>query len=156
FAVLLIGYAATLAQTVQGNIIGDYSGSIRLAFLGSLLLLPALTYRMVVGELETEIAAPASDAPPSARLETAPAAVATAPDRESAQLMKALGIILDNATLETIPEHIVQATINVLKTDIGALLTVQAANYADITWGMDQVMDRTVTSLSLNLADQPT
>ncbi len=30
----------------------------------------------------------------------------------------------------------------VLKTDMGALLTVQAANYADITWGLDKVMDR--------------
>jgi signal transduction histidine kinase len=156
FAVLLIGFAATLAQIVQGNIIGDYSGSIRLAFLGSLLLLPALTYRMVVGELETEIAAAPSETAPSPRLETVPVPVVTAPDRESAQLMKALGIILENATLDTIPEHIVKATISVLKTDIGALLTVPAANYADITWGQDKVMERTVTSLSLNLDDQPT
>ncbi|MEO8392399.1 MAG: ATP-binding protein [Chloroflexota bacterium] len=156
FAVLLIGFAATLAQTVQGNIIGDYSGSIRLAFLGSLLLLPTLNYRMVLGELENEIAASSAEPTPTARLETAPVPVVAAPDRESAQLMKALGIILENATLDTIPEHIVKATISVLKTDIGALLTVQAANYADITWGTDQVMERTVTSLSLNLDDQPT
>ncbi len=156
FAVLLIGFAATLAQTVQGNIIGDYSGSIRLAFLASLLLMPALTYRMVVAELETEIVTAAPDAASAVRIETPAVPVVTAPDRESAQLMKALGIILENATLDTIPEQIVKATISVLKTDIGALLTVQAANYADITWGTDKVMERTVTSLSINLDDQPT
>ena len=33
---------------------------------------------------------------------------------------------------------------------------MQAANYADITWGIDKVMDRSITSLSLNLDEQPT
>jgi signal transduction histidine kinase len=158
FAVLLLGYAGTLLQTAQSNIAGDYAGAIRLAFVASLLLLPSLIYRMVINALEAEV-------PEQTRVTQAttpriemspfqPHVVNT--ERESAQLMKALGLILENATLNTIPEQIVLAAMSVLKSDIGALLSVQAANYADITWGIDRVMERSITSLSLNLDDQPT
>ncbi len=162
FAVLLFGYAGTLLQTAQGNIIGDYAGSIRLAFLASLLIVPALIYRAVMGALQAEIRTVSGEAAhltqPAQRIETVPLPVAPAPaaERESAQLMKALGLILENATLNTIPEHVVMAAMNTLKADIGALLTVQAASYADIAWGTDKIMERSITSLSLNLADQPT
>ena len=157
FAVLLLGYAGTLIQTAQGNIIGDYAGAVRLAFLASLMIVPALIYRMVIGSLEAEVTTSASETAQATRIETVPPPLPPpSAERESAQLMKALGIILENATLETIPEQIVTATVSVLKTDIGALLTVQAANYADITWGIDKVMERSITSLSLNLDEQPT
>lgn len=158
FALLLLGYAGTLIQTAQGNIIGDYAGLIRLAFMGSLFVMIALIYRMVVGSLEAEVVMAASEPAPAARPDSSPVQtpVAPAPERESAQLMKALGIILESATLDTIPEHIVQASIDALKADMGALLTVPAANYADISWGVDRVMDRAITSMSLNLDDQPT
>lgn len=157
FAVLLLGYAGTLIQTVQGNIIGDYAGVVRLGFLASLLILPALIYRMVVAALQADAEQRAIEPGQAVRIETATSQPhAAPPERESAQLMRALGIILENATLETIPEHIVQAAVDVLKSDVGALLTVPAANYADIVWGIDRVMDRTITSLSINLDDQPT
>lgn len=157
FAVLLLGYAGALVQTAQGNIIGDYAGIVRLSFLASLLILPALIYRMVVAALQAEAEQHAAEPGQAVRIENAPLqAPAPPPDRESAQLMRALGIILENATLDTIPEHIVQAAVDVLKSDIGALLTVPAANYADIVWGVDRVMDRTITSLSINLDEQPT
>lgn len=157
FAVLLIGYAGTLVQTAQGNIIGDYAGVLRLAFVASLLILPALIYRMVVGTLEAQAIAPV-EAPPVVRVETAapPTPLIVAPERESAQLMKALGNILERATLESIPEQIVRATMDSLKADVGALLTVPAANYADILWGFDKTMQRSISSLSLNLDEQPT
>lgn len=159
FAVLLIGYAGTLIQIAQGTIIGDYAGIIRLTFVFSLLIVVALIYRMVVNALQTEAPAAASTeivAGQTTEGGAVPVAPAHAPERESAQLMKALGMILENATPESIPEQIVRATINTLKTDVGALLTVQAASYADITFGIDKVMDRTITSLSLNLDEQPT
>ncbi|MFN8560742.1 MAG: hypothetical protein U0703_03715 [Anaerolineae bacterium] len=159
FTVLLLGYAGTLVQTAQGNIIGDYAGSIRLGFLASLIILPALIYRMVVAALQAEAErhAPEPGQGQAVRIENAPPMPPLPPpDRESAQLMRALGIILENATLDTIPEHIVQAAVDVLKSDMGALLTVPAANYADIMWGVDRVMDRTITSLSINLDEQPT
>ncbi len=158
FAVLLLGYAGTLVQTAQGNIIGDYAGPVRLAFLASLMIVPALIYRMVVGVLEAEAIAPSPEMPSGGQIENLPPPLPTplGAERESAQLMKALGIILENATIETIPEQIVNAAVSVLKSDIGALLTVQAANYADIGFGVDKVMDRSITSLSLNLDDQPT
>ena len=113
FAVLLLGYAGTLVQTAQGNIIGDYAGAIRLAFLASLLILPALIYRMVVGALETEGAPRHSHAAASghASRSAACSSARSRAERESAQLMKALGIILENATLDTIPEQIVKAAI---------------------------------------------
>ncbi len=111
FAVLLLGYAGTLIQTAQGNIIGDYAGAIRLAFLASLLIVPALIYRMVVGALEARSRAPERDAAARqvTRIEIAAArrTPAITAERELAQLMKALGIILENATLDTIPEQIV-------------------------------------------------
>ncbi len=158
FALLLLGYAGTLIQTAQGNIIGDYAGVIRLAFIGSLFVMIALIYRMVLGSLEAEIVLAASEPAPAVRPDTGPvpAPMSATPERESAQLMKALGIILESATLDTIPEHIVHAAIEALKADVGALLTVPAANYADISWGVDRVMDRPITSMSLNLDDQPT
>lgn len=158
FALLLLGYVGTLIQTAQGNIIGDYAGVIRLAFLGSLFVMIALIYRMVLASLETEIVLAAAEPVTVVRPEVGPVQppVPAAPERESAQLMKALGIILESATLDTIPEHIVQAAIDALKADVGALLTVPAANYADISWGIDRVMDRPITSMALNLDDQPT
>ena len=158
FGVLLIGYAATLAQIAQGTILGDYAGAIRLSFLASLFILTALIYRMVIRGYDVVADVPLLEAPQQEQSDSMPVAVQVAapPERESAQLMRALGMILENATLDTIPEQIVRATVSALKTDIGALLTVQAASYADITWGIDKVMDRAMTSLSLNLDDQPT
>ncbi len=159
FAVLLLGYAGTLIQTAQGNIIGDYSGAIRLAFVASLLIVPALIYRITVGTLEAELQTPeeSSSLLPLTRVEVAPTPLpGITAERESAQLLKALGDILEHATPATIPEQIVLAAMDALKVDIGALLTVKSASYADITWGRDKVMDRSITSLSLNLEEQPT
>lgn len=159
FGILLLGYAATLAQVAQGTIIGDYAGIIRLSFLGSLFILTALIYRMVISGYNAEISPQSPEVAsvdPSDSTPVATVQPSVAPERESAQLMKALGMILENATLDTMPEQIVRASVSVLRADVGALLTVQAANYADIAWGMDKIMERTMTSLSINLDEQPT
>ena len=168
YAIILIGHTGALIQIGQGAIVGDYSGAVRLAFLGALIILPAVIYRNVVSQLEAEIdALPAArpmvpdiktvDLPPSPTITAAPEAPQlNAVERESAQLMRALGLMLEGATPENIPERIVTTTVNVLKADIGALLTVQDANYADITSGLDRALNRTITSISLNLDEQPT
>lgn len=154
---ILAGYVATLVQTAQGNIIGDYAGVIRLTFVGGLLLVPILIYRAILLHLETEIAhKPAPLIVPAVRVESPEVAPLNSADRESAQLMRALGMMLENATLDSIPERIVMSTVTVLRSDIGALLRIQSANYADISWGTDKVMSRTITSLSVNLEAQPT
>ncbi len=160
FAVLLLGYAGTLIQTAQGNIIGDYSGAIWLAFVASLMIVPALIYRIIVGTLEAEIEVvveESSGSLPLTRIEVAPTPLpGITAERELALLLKALGDILEHATPATIPEQIVLAAMEALKVDVGALLTIKTASYADISWGRDKVMDRSITSLSLNLDEQPT
>ena len=155
FVVTLFGYVGTLVQTAQGNIIGDYSGVIRLTFVAALILVPILIYRVILAHLEKQV----EDKPvvlPTIRVETPEAPPSSAADREATQLMRALGMMLEHATLETIPERIVTSTLTVLRVDIGALLRVQSANYADIEWGVDKVMTRSITSMSVNLEAQPT
>ncbi|HLU08170.1 MAG TPA: ATP-binding protein [Oceanobacillus sp.] len=163
FAVLVIGYGFTIAQIAQGQFLGDYAGAVRLAFLSSLLILPAVIYRMVVVSLESRKyeQRPVSYTVPAPQViesqpQTLEQPLSAGAERESAQLMKALGLILEQATPENIPERIINSTMNILKADIGALLNVQDANYADITIGTDRVMGRSITSISLNLDEQPT
>lgn len=157
FALMLAGYVATLVQTAQGNIIGDYAGFIRLTFVAALLIVPVLIYRSVLLHLEGEIAQkPTPLVVPTVRVETPDLSSINPSDRESAQLMRALGMMLERATLDSIPERIVTSTLTILRADIGALLRIQSANYADITWGIDKVMSRSISGLSVNLETQPT
>ncbi|MFN8527115.1 MAG: ATP-binding protein [Anaerolineae bacterium] len=161
FGVVFIGGALTLVQITGGQLSGHYAGAMRLTFLTSLIILPALIYRTVVTTLEAEIESMAGTAPvvvpqfipPPPTFDHTPAPVV---ERESAQLMKALGLILEKATPESIPEKIVNAALSVLKADIGALLNVTDPHYAEFSIGIDRVMGRTITGISLNLDDQPT
>jgi len=169
FSVILIGSAITLIQTAQASLIGDYAGLVRLTFVASLLLVPTVIYRMVINQFDSEFMIPPPRTPaaatlfqpvpraPSARSDAldAPAPVASN-ERDTAQLMRALGMMLEKSTPENIPDRIVSAAMNVLKTDVGVLLAVQDANYADLTTGIDKVMNRTLTSISVNLDEQPT
>jgi signal transduction histidine kinase len=171
FGVILIGSAITLIQIAQGTLIGDYAGLVRLTFVAALLLLPTLIYRMVINQFDSSLIVPTPRAPAPATLfqpipraaairtdapDVPPAPPAPTSDRDNAQLMRALGMMLEKSTPENIPERIVAAAMNVLKTDVGALLTVQDANYADLSTGIDKVMNRTLTSISMNLEEQPT
>ncbi|NDJ60332.1 MAG: hypothetical protein GYB67_04355 [Chloroflexi bacterium] len=173
FMVLLVGFVGTLIQIEQGIIIGHYAGLIRLTFLASLLIMLGVIYRMVLGQFETEIiartggmsvtaATPTRTQPQAtfATLVEAPAAgpahVVTPSDRESAQLMKALGEMLENTSPEAIPDQIITAAINILRADIGALLVLQDANYADVANGYDKTMGSPISNISLNLDYQPT
>jgi signal transduction histidine kinase len=178
FAVLMLGYSGTLLQIWQGSIVGDYSGLSRLAFLAALPIMPAIIYRIVIGHLESQIAAqerdsatePSVPTQPQIATLTSPPAVdeaAKPPDpetptaspveRESVQLLKTLGLILEAATPSTIPERIVMAALEVLKADIGALLILQDANYADISAAYNHTLERPIPGMmSLNLDNQPT
>lgn len=176
FLILVAGSLATIIQIGQSQITGDYPGPTRLAFMAGLFILPAILYRMIVESLESQILAsrraPVSAAtsvpspvatsvmaavPQQAAPVIPPSSLATAvTERESAQLMKALGMMLEQATPDNIPERILNASLAVLKADVGALLTAQDANYADITAGLDKVMSRSVTGISINLDEQPT
>ncbi|GEM_PF-255155 len=163
FFVVLVGAATTFAQTAQGALDGDYAGAMRLAFLASLVILPTLIYRLVVGQLESELENYSQtdrlDLPTLARAPTEriiPSISATSAERESAQLMRALGWILDKATPEAIPDRVVESALQTLKADIGALLLPQESIYVEISTGKDRVMQRPIAGISLNLEDQPT
>ena len=143
---------------------GDAAGLVRLGFTAFLILTLWIVYRMGVREIEAravahaparvaaapmpamtpEGAAPAADGPPRAS------------ERDSAQLMRALGLMLENATPTTIPERIANAAAMSLRVDVALLLSAHDTQYADITTGQDRVMAREITGISINLNDQPT
>ncbi|MDX2162523.1 MAG: ATP-binding protein [bacterium] len=163
FVILFAGGAFALVQLASGQLTGNYVGAMRLAFVTSLLILPTLIYRSVIVTLEAEIESMAGTAPvlvpafvPPPQLVNEHHTSVTPAERESAQLMRALGLILEKATPESIPEKIIQSTLNVLKADIGALLSVNDPTYADFTVGIDRVMGRPIAGISLNLDEQPT
>lgn len=159
FVILIIGAVTTLTQITGGRLEGDYAGAMRLAFLSSLVVLPALIYRSVVMTLEAEIESMSGTSPvvvpPLVPLPLDHTPVPPS-ERSSAQLMRALGLILEKATPESIPERIVSSALTVLKADIGLLLMINDPHYADISTGMDRVMGRLITGISVNLDEQPT
>lgn len=160
FLIIFVGFGSTLVELVRGTMIGDDAGVQRLAFVIALLLVPAIIYRMVVLGLENatniarEEAAKAMKAPLQEKVQ-----IVQAPppiERESVQLLRALGLILEDANASNIPEQIINAIVEVLKMDVVALLRVQDANYADVALARDVVMDREVSGIALNLDNQPT
>lgn len=166
FGLVLVGHGVSLAQMAQGTLIGNDAGLMRLTFVASLLLVPTLIYRMVIQRLDSGLIVPAPRAPAAPTLfqpgavrqfePSEPLPPAPPSDRESGQLMRALGMMLERSTPENIPERIVTAALNVLKADIGVLLSVQDANYADLITGTDRVMNRPLAGISVNLDEQPT
>lgn len=167
FLVLILGYGGTLYQTLQGDLIGNYSGSSRLAFAVSLLIALSLIYRMVIYRLQaatTESAVITGARPPIPSVQTRPTkppvtrmeAGLSPVENQSVQLLKLLGLIVEAKTPDEIPRQVVRAALDVLKADVGALLRFQDANYADLTETYDRVMKRPLRALSLNLDNQPT
>lgn len=162
FVVLLIGYVAVLLQGAQGTLVGDYAGASRLAFLAALPFVPALLYRMILRRLEQELGrrtvlASVPTPAASAALRPVSTGVPSPVERESAMLLKALGLMLEEVDPIKLPRQVVLTAIEVLKVDIGAVLTLQDANYADILFAYDNALKREFPGmLSLNLDDQPT
>jgi signal transduction histidine kinase len=161
FGILLAGYGGTLLQIAQGNIIGDYAGPVRLAFAAALVIVPGIVYRSIVAWFETHAAQAAEAAsklppppPPMPRPDPPPAISPI--ERESVQLLRALGLILEDATPATMSERIVKAIIDILKADVAALLRLQDANYADVDFAYNNVMKRSIDGISINLDNQPT
>lgn len=159
FLLFIPGFVATLLQTARGNIIGDYAGLVRLSVLACSPIFVAVLYRHIVTRLdqqqiETEKRRQTNGA--STPVPVVPAAMPTSSERESAQLMRALGMMLENATPNDIPERIASSALNIMKADIVVMLRVRSASHADVIWGLDRVMEQHITSISVNLDDQPT
>ncbi|HYO88136.1 MAG TPA: ATP-binding protein [Candidatus Limnocylindrales bacterium] len=138
---------------------GDAAGIVRIGFTAFLIVTLWVVYRMVLRQFMTQRSyAGAPTAPPlvtPAEPEVSEHTSRTS-EREQAQLMRALGMMLENATPTLIPQRIAQAAANSLRTDVALLLSTQDTQYADITTGQDRVMAREITGISINLNDQPT
>jgi signal transduction histidine kinase len=175
FLIVLAGNGLTLFQIAQGTLAGDYAGPARLAFLAAMPILPAVIYRMVVSHLQAELIYQTRSQPivPIADILTDSPAIKTVPEpsilapssnapaispmqRDSVQLLKTLGLILEDATPANIPERIVSSGLDVLKADVGAILALQDANYADVTAAYDGVNKSPIRGMALNLDNQPT
>ena len=169
FIIIILGNGLDVIQFTQGQVFGNYLGSARLAYVSALVILPLVIYRIVVSYLENSVAEIALTASqPSTPLssdslsekqstDSMPRTSSVTPvETQSVQLLKALGMMMDAEDTSGIPEQIVNAAIDALRVDIGILLKIQDANYADIVVGYDRVKDTKITGISLNLGDQPT
>ncbi len=173
FALLILGYGATLIQINQLSILGNYAGTTRLALFASLAIVPVLIYRMVMQHLQSELknseqsalrnnALTAAIRPKDASvnnetlISSSLSPIVSPAQRDSIQLLKILGLILEEATPTSIPEKIISAVLDSLKADIGAILNLQDANYADLANAYDKSMKRKIAGMSINLDNQPT
>jgi signal transduction histidine kinase len=162
FLLIGLGSGLTLYQTMQGVLVGEHdAGMLRLGFALALFIVPVLMYRLIIMRYEDALLRPVAAVAPtiSARTQVSPepAKLQAAPlEMQSAQLLKSLGMILEAGSPTEIPAQIVRTSLEVLHADVGALLRLQDANYADITHAFDRVMQNKPAGLSLNLDDQPT
>lgn len=163
----------------------QYSGVARLALFVAMPIVPFVVYRKVISGYEramqaTREQAAAAAAPSPPVKATGTASVAAVPpsspsvteqplskaridpqsspvERESVQLLRVLGMIMEESEPSEIPLRIVRAAVEVLKADVGALLSVKDANYADILVAYDRATQRPIPAmLSLNLEQQIT
>lgn len=172
-SLILLGHLGTLWQLNQGMLIGHYAGLSRLAFLAALPMAVMIVYRMVIDSLQTDILRHAGAANLAATgIELRPEMPGSVPatilppmhstpilsplQRDSVQLLKTLGLILEEAGPSDIPQRIITAALEVLKGDVGAVLVLQDANYADIVAAYDKVLERPIAGIALNLDNQPT
>jgi signal transduction histidine kinase len=170
FTLLAIGFGVTMFRLAQGFAAGHDPGPARLAFLAALPLLPAILYRSTLARMQHEIStkarqvtaapapaiAPAPVTPIERPLVTPPPTSISPMQRDSIQLLRTLGLIMEEATPTSIPERIVKSALESLKAEAGALFTLQDANYADIVAGYDRVAEKPLSGLALNLDSQPT
>jgi signal transduction histidine kinase len=168
FLLISLGAAVTLYQTIYqpiqaGLVAQNASGIMRLSFLLALAIVPILMYRLNVMRYQVALQRPVTPVatfspkpPPIKDTPATPTQSVTATEMQSVQLLKSLGVILEATTPADIPGKIVRTTLDTLHADVGALLRLQDANYADITEAYDSVMQNRPAGLSLNLDDQPT
>ena len=181
FLILLLGAAGNIWQIAMGTLIGDYSGVARMALFLAVPIVPAVVYRKVIQGYELVITtqqpqigghgnttattgvSPQPSPPtittnlsqPLSKVQISPSSSPV--ERESVQLLRTLGLILEETEPGEIPAQVVRASVEVLKADVGALLSIKDANYADILIAYDHAMRRPIPAmLSLNLEDQVT
>lgn len=168
FELMAAGYGVTLLQILQADPTGDSSGLVRLAFVPAMAISVLLVYRVITANLEAEASVSANTVtpPPSIpahSMESSSVGASAEPyvprnpiERESVQMLRALGRILENVTPSSMPSQVVSTVLDTLRADVGALMRVQDANYADFLTAYDRMMKRVASGISLNLEHQPT
>jgi signal transduction histidine kinase len=171
FVVLLIGYSYTIARMSGGNLEGDTSGALRLAFLTATPILTIVVYRLVLERLNAAIDevseyAEAVSRPQAAikMPETQPALARPAArtpssfttTSESMALLRAIGLMLEKEDPDQIPRQIAVAIATVLKADVAVLVSHDETNWADVIAAYDHIQQRLIPGLALNLEEQPT
>lgn len=163
FVLIALGGGLTLFQMTQVGAIGHYMGIYRMTFTLAQIMIPLVVYRVVVDQYERallERLAPnrTQQTPqaiqPTKQAQAQPRVSQT--DALNAQLLKAMGMILETGEPSDIPDHIVGTILDILRADLGALLRLQDINYADISVAQDRMMGRKISSMSLNFDNQPT
>jgi signal transduction histidine kinase len=173
FIILLAGYGFTLNNIVTNNLIGDTASPLRAAFLLAMPIFALMIYRLVMGRLHLgpAVTIPAADASapakPAAKAEVKEKAPPPQPPergtdlpspmkRESVQLLRALGEMLESTQPGDIPQQVAMAAANALKADIVALGQIKDANWVDLITVYDHIQQRPLQGMSLNLDEQPT
>ncbi|HEX2622011.1 MAG TPA: hypothetical protein VHL11_17765, partial [Phototrophicaceae bacterium] len=184
FLILIVSYGGTLLQYRSGTLSGDYAGTVRLGLITAMAIGLLLIFRAMMTRLEatarmsaillhqtqplpvvkTGVSVSSSPAtsgenPLSAASSSSERPERTLPspiERESVQLLRVLGLMLEDAEPESVPGQVVHVTLDVLRAEVGALLRLHDANYADITAIYDRSLKRSNSGISLNLDNQPT
>lgn len=168
FMVLIVtGASFSTYQTTTFGIVGNYDGTLRLAFLFALTLVPVIIYRAIMRQLDEHLeverkkqVVSATVAIPKAsdimRQDVTAPPQRTVTDGHSSQLLRAMGLILEARDADEIPSSITKTTRDILRADVVALLRLQDANYADFTVIADSLNRLPQRGMSLNLDNQPT
>lgn len=163
FLVVLAGYVYTVAQIVNESLTGFYMGSLRATFLLAMPILAIVVYRLIVSRLAAAsemVAGPQQTAalkvrPARPRPVDAPAATAPA-EREATLLLRALGGMLSSTQPADLPRQVIAATAEALKADVIALATLKNSAWLDIVSVYDNIRQKPLQGMSINLDEQPT
>lgn len=177
--ILLSGYTLALMQYLQADVLAQV-GAGRLAFAAAATITAAIVYRAMLNQLSqvydikaialkqqaafaqkpfnsanTAPSAPPTPAAPAPR--PAPSARASlAAERDSVQLLRALGLMIEDTSPKQLPQKIVKAVAEMMRADVGGLIRAQDVNYADVVFAFDRGRSRTLPGVSINLENQPT
>lgn len=175
FLMIGLGTALTLYQIATSTLLSNYAGIFRLSYILGLAIVGIIIYRAVIASLQPppleaiyEVTAETPSQPieppplPSEATQPSPTARPALESRlspielQSVQLLKSVGMVLEGAVPTAIPDQIVRTALDMLRADVGAILRLQDANYADITAAYDKLMQKSLSGIALNLDDQYT
>lgn len=151
-------------------------GAIRWAMFTSSALILVIVYRLVIDRMRiaiNEVATYAEtiskplvpvEAPPDnevsslgTKVRAQTAGTASLGGRnEAMELLKALGVMLDEPDTDAIPRQIVFSACQAFKADVVAVMAIDDNRWADIMAAYDQVNNHEISGMSMNLKEQPT